>query len=108
MHMNLDKTGLESRIFDGLSVTSRRKYIYASNMQTGVSRWSKHAIEDFGMPSEYFVMVLIFGETNSIRMIENGTSRISVKFFRVKRIHIILIIECWTKKAIMLCAPAAV
>ena len=53
--MNLDKTGLESRIFDGLSITSRRKYIYACNMQTGVSRWSKHAIEDFGMPSEYFV-----------------------------------------------------
>jgi len=53
--MSLDKTGLESRIFDGLSITSRRKYIYACNMQTGVSRWSKHAIEDFGMPSEYFL-----------------------------------------------------
>ena len=53
--MSLDKTGLESRIFEGLSITSRRKYIYACNMQTGVSRWSKHAIEDFGMPGEYFV-----------------------------------------------------
>lgn len=61
--MNLDKTGLESRIFEGLSVTSRRKYVYACNMRTGVSRWSKHAIEDFGMPGEYFTdAARIWGE----------------------------------------------
>jgi len=52
--MSLDKTGLESRIFDGLSITSRRKYIYACNMSTGVSRWSRHAVEDFGLAEEYF------------------------------------------------------
>lgn len=52
--MGLDKTGLDSRIFDALSVTSRRRYVYACNMQTGVSRWSQHVVEDFDMPGEYF------------------------------------------------------
>ena len=53
--MGLDKTGLDSRIFDALSVTSRRRYVYACNMQTGVSRWSQHIVEDFDMPGEYFM-----------------------------------------------------
>lgn len=52
--MGLDKTGLDSRIFDALSVTSRRRYVYACNMQTGVSRWSAHIANDFDMPGEYF------------------------------------------------------
>lgn len=53
--MGLDKTGLDSRIFDALSVTSRRRYVYACNMQTGVSRCSQHIVEDFDMPGEYFM-----------------------------------------------------
>ena len=52
--MKLDTTGLESRIFEGLSITSRRKYMYACNMRTNVSRWSTYAVEDFGLPGEYF------------------------------------------------------
>lgn len=52
--MKLDTTELESRIFEGLSITSRRKYMYAYNMQTKVSRWSSYAVEDFGLPGEYF------------------------------------------------------
>ena len=52
--MELDRTGLDSRIFDALAVTSRRRYVYACNMQTGVSRWSKYAAEDFNLPGEYF------------------------------------------------------
>ena len=53
--MGLDKTGLDSRIFDALSVTSRKRYVYACNMQTGVSRWSQHIVDDFDMPGEYFM-----------------------------------------------------
>lgn len=53
--MGLDKAGLDSRIFDALSVTSRKRYVYACNMQTGVSRWSQHIVEDFDMPGEYFM-----------------------------------------------------
>ena len=52
--MELDRTGLESRIFDALSVTSRRRYVYVCNMQTEVSRWSKYAAEDFELPGEFF------------------------------------------------------
>lgn len=51
--MELDKTGLDSRIFDALAATSRRRYIYACNMQTGVSRWSDYVTEDFDMPGGY-------------------------------------------------------
>lgn len=53
--MQLDTTGLDSRIFDALSVTSRKRYVYACNMQTGVSRWSQHVSEDFDMPGEYLL-----------------------------------------------------
>lgn len=51
--MELDKTGLDSRIFDLLSSTSRRRYIFACNIKTGVSRCSKNILEDFDMPDEY-------------------------------------------------------
>ena len=56
--MELDRTGLDSRIFDALSESSRRIYIYACNMQTGVSRWSKHISEDFDMPGGYLTDAL--------------------------------------------------
>lgn len=56
--MELDRTGLDSRIFDALSESSRRRYIYACNMQTGVSRWSKHISEDFDMPGGYLTDAL--------------------------------------------------
>lgn len=51
--MELDKTGLTDRVFDALSETSVDKYIYLFNMNTGVSRWSKSAVEYFGLPGEY-------------------------------------------------------
>lgn len=56
--MEIDKTGLDSRLFDALAVTSRRRYAYAYNLQTGVSRWSKHVSEDFDMPGEYILNAL--------------------------------------------------
>lgn len=49
----LDKTELDSRIFDGFAETSKRRYIYICNMQTGISRWSRNAVEYFGLPAEY-------------------------------------------------------
>lgn len=52
--MGLDTTGLDSSIFDALEETSRRRYIFACNMQTGVSRWSRQITEDFDMPGGYF------------------------------------------------------
>ena len=51
--MQLDKTGLQNRIFEAFSVTGKRSYIFLCNMKTNVSRWSKNAVEYFGLPDEY-------------------------------------------------------
>lgn len=51
--MELDKTGLQSRIFDVYSITGKRSYIFLCNMETNISRWSKNAVEYFGLPDEY-------------------------------------------------------
>jgi diguanylate cyclase (GGDEF)-like protein len=53
--MSLNKTGLTDRIFDAFAATATNKYIYICNMETGVSRWSKNAVEYFGLPSEYML-----------------------------------------------------
>lgn len=51
--MSFDKSELDSRIFDGFADSSRRRYVYINNMRTGISRWSKSAVEDFDLPGEY-------------------------------------------------------
>ena len=51
--MTLDTTGLDNRIFAAFSETSSRRYIYVSNLQTNVSRWSKNAVDYFGLEDEY-------------------------------------------------------
>ena len=61
--MTLDKSELDSRLFDGFADSSRRRYVYLCNMQTGVSRWSKNIVEDFGLPGEYFLDAMnVWGE----------------------------------------------
>ena len=45
--------GLESRLFDALSMTMRNRYIYVCNMRTNMSRWSANVVKDFNLPSEY-------------------------------------------------------
>lgn len=49
----LDISSLNSGIFTALSLTSDTTYIFICNMNTNVSRWSKSAVEYFGLPSEY-------------------------------------------------------
>ena len=49
----VDKSELESRIFDGFSRTSNRRYIFICNMQTGITRFSSNAVEYFGLSGEY-------------------------------------------------------
>ena len=45
--------GLESRIFDALSMTMRNRYIYVCNLRTNMSRWSSNVVKDFNLPNEY-------------------------------------------------------
>lgn len=52
-NMKLDISGLDSQIFSAFSETSERRYVYICNMSTNVSRWSKNAVDYFGLPSEY-------------------------------------------------------
>lgn len=51
--MEVDKTGLTGRLFDGFAQTSRRRYLLLKNMETGVTRWSKGAVDAMGLPGEY-------------------------------------------------------
>lgn len=51
--MQYDTSELDSRIFEGFAETSKRRYIYVCNMKTGISRWSKTAVDYFGLPGEY-------------------------------------------------------
>ena len=51
--MELDKSGLDNRVFNAFAETSGHLYIYLCNMQTNVSRWSRFAVEYFGLLGEY-------------------------------------------------------
>ncbi len=49
----LDKSELDNRLFEGFAATARRNYVCIRNIDTGVSRWSKNAVEEFALPGEY-------------------------------------------------------
>ena len=42
----------DSRLFDVLSNSSNRTFFFASNMKQNTARWSKGAVEYFGLGSE--------------------------------------------------------
>ena len=45
---------LDSRLFEGFAETSERRYIFLTDLDSGMSRWSLRAVEYFGLPGEYF------------------------------------------------------
>lgn len=49
----LDVTGLDERLFPVFSEASKKMYIFVTNMQTDVTRWSESAVEFLGLDSEY-------------------------------------------------------
>ena len=51
-------TGLKSEIFEGLAETSDRRYLIIYNMDTAVARFSKNAVEYFGLKGEYDTEIL--------------------------------------------------
>lgn len=53
--MGLDISGLDSIFFEAFSKTISKRYLYACNMETGVSRWSRNACDNFDLPGEYFL-----------------------------------------------------
>lgn len=50
---NIDKSGLDNRIFEVFANTSDNRYTYISNLRTDVTRWSSQALRDFDLPGEY-------------------------------------------------------
>jgi len=53
--IDIDKSGLDNRVFDAFALTSSNRYIYLCNLSTDVSRWSTQAVLDFDLPSEYML-----------------------------------------------------
>lgn len=52
--MEIDKTGLEDRMFEVLSKSmDERGYMFVCNRDTNVTRWSLNAVAYFQMPDEY-------------------------------------------------------
>lgn len=51
--MGLNTSDFSDQIFEAFAATSNSRYIFLCNMWTDVSRWSKNAVEYFGMPGEY-------------------------------------------------------
>ena len=51
--MNKADSILNSRLFEGFAEASDRRYIYVTDMSNGLTRWSKNAVEYFGLPAEY-------------------------------------------------------
>ncbi len=49
----LDTSFLDERLFSAFASTAENAYIYVCNMSTNVSRWSKMAVDYFGLPAEY-------------------------------------------------------
>ena len=50
---NVDKSGLDNRIFEVFCSTASNRYAYICNLETNISRWSPQAVRDFGLPAEY-------------------------------------------------------
>lgn len=53
MKAEWDLSGLEARVFEAFANTSANRYLYLCNLRTNVSRWSRSAVEYFGLPGEY-------------------------------------------------------
>ena len=51
--MNKNYGILDSRLFDGFAETTNRSYIFITDVEKNISRWSRNAVEYFGLPGEY-------------------------------------------------------
>lgn len=52
-----------NRIFDTFAVTSRSRYVYVYDMYRNIARWSKNAVEYFGLAGEYIYNAASVWET---------------------------------------------
>ena len=82
-------------LFDAVSIIAEGAYVYVCDMKTNMSRWSKSAVEYFGLPDEYMLHAgLIWAEhihpddksnyDKNINDIFNGTSNNHNLLYRAK------------------------
>ena len=49
----MDEDILSTPVFMAFAETSEKRYLYLCNLETDLSRWSKKAVDYFGLPGEY-------------------------------------------------------
>ena len=64
-----------NRIFDTFAVTSRSRYVYVYDMSRNIARWSKNAVEYFGLAGEY-IYNAVSGKPESMGMTKINTTSI--------------------------------
>ena len=48
----MDKTALIGKIFEAFANSTKGRYVFLNDLESGKSRWSKNCVEDFGLPCE--------------------------------------------------------
>lgn len=51
----MENTELLSKVFEAFANSTRGRYVFLSDMNTNISRWSKNCVDEFGLPSETMV-----------------------------------------------------
>ena len=54
----MDSKILNDKLFEAFASSSDNVYVYVTDLQTGLSRWSKNSVEYFNFPSEYMTNVI--------------------------------------------------
>lgn len=48
----MDKTALLTKVFEAFACSTKGRYVFLTDMESGISRWSKNCVDEFGLPSE--------------------------------------------------------
>ena len=54
----MDSKILNDKLFEAFASSSDNVYVYVTDLQTGLTRWSKNSVEYFNFPSEYMTNVV--------------------------------------------------
>ena len=88
--IDIDKSGLDNRVFDAFALTSSNRYIYLCNLSTDVSRWSTQAVLLIFLRS-ICCMRMLSGNSIFIRMTGRLTARILMLSFLVRKRYTMLL-----------------
>lgn len=60
----VDNKILNDKLFEAFASSSDNVYVYVTDLQSGLSRWSKNSVEYFNFPNEYMTNVIPFLQEN--------------------------------------------